>query len=166
MHNCCYEARCTFQAGIGPSCLDRIRCEITFRRQDVWDRGRGTGGFERVRRAGEGQSALVMGEGADSAHGESARASERGLRGVLEAVCRESCLGEDVTLTVVRNGLRVSLGAFLIPPCERVVVDWTIQISEAFVDFHLMSVPKYWKEPELLAGYRGEGDDAMFREWS
>ena len=30
------------------------------------------------------------------------------------------------------------------------------RISEAFVDFHLMSVPKYWEEPELLPGFRGE----------
>ena len=33
---------CTCQPAIGPSCFDRIRCEIAFRRRDVWDRGRGS----------------------------------------------------------------------------------------------------------------------------
>jgi hypothetical protein len=25
-----------------------------------------------------------------------------------------------------------------------------------FVSFHLMSIPKYWEEPELLPGFKGE----------
>ena len=45
---------------------------------------------------------------ADSAHGESARASEQELRRVLETVGGEPCLLEDVTFDVVWNGLRVS----------------------------------------------------------
>jgi len=50
------------QAAVGPPCFAQILREITFRRPDVWDRGRGVGGFERVWHAGEGQSALVIGD--------------------------------------------------------------------------------------------------------
>jgi len=27
------------------------------------------------------------------------------------------------------------------------------KMSEAFLDFHCMSIPKYWEEPELLPGF-------------
>ena len=48
---------------------------------------------------------------------------------------------------VIRNAVYTAIYAFESRKDSR--------ISEVFVDFHLMSIPKYWEEPELLAGFRG-----------
>ena len=50
---------------------------------------------------------------------------------------------------VIRNAVYTAIYAFESRKESR--------ISETFVDFHLMSIPKYWEEPELLTGFRGEG---------
>ena len=32
------------------------------------------------------------------------------------------------------------------------------EMSESFVEFHLLSTPKYWEEPELLKGFKESMD--------
>lgn len=49
---------------------------------------------------------------------------------------------------IIRNAVYTAIYAFESRKNSR--------ISEAFVDFHLMSIPKYWEEPELLPGFKGE----------
>ncbi len=49
---------------------------------------------------------------------------------------------------IIRNAVYTAIYAFESRKNPR--------ISEAFVDFHLMSIPKYWEEPELLPGFKGE----------
>ncbi|MFC1652122.1 hypothetical protein ACFL3F_00235 [Planctomycetota bacterium] len=39
-------------------------------------------------------------------------------------------------------------------------------ISDGFVRFHLMSIPKYWEEPELLGGFQGRGGYPEFTQES
>jgi len=34
------------------------------------------------------------------------------------------------------------------------------EMSENFVEYHLLSIPKYWEEPEFLKGFR-EADDKL-----
>ena len=34
------------------------------------------------------------------------------------------------------------------------------EMSENFVEYHLLSIPKYWEEPELLKGFR-EADEKL-----
>lgn len=54
---------------------------------------------------------------------------------------------------IIRNAVYTAIYAFESRKDSR--------ISEAFVDFHLMSIPKYWEEPELLAGFKGEGPESL-----
>ena len=49
---------------------------------------------------------------------------------------------------IIRNAVYTAIYAFESRKDSR--------ISEAVVDFHLMSISKYWEEPELLPGFRGE----------
>ena len=34
------------------------------------------------------------------------------------------------------------------------------EMSKSFVEFHLLSIPKYWEEPELLKGFK-ESDEKL-----
>jgi len=49
---------------------------------------------------------------------------------------------------IIRNAIYTAIYAYEFRKDSR--------MSEAFVDFHLMAIPKYWEEPELLPGFRGE----------
>ncbi len=72
------------------------------------DRGGGHMTSSEVGVVGEGSQHWSLGKWADSARGASARAGEQALRGGLEAIGRESCFSEDVTIDVAGHGLRIS----------------------------------------------------------
>jgi hypothetical protein len=70
------------------------------------DRGRGASSeFDGLRKGSQHSS---VGKWTDSAHGESARASERGLRSSLETIGGELRFGEHMAFDIGEDGLRLA----------------------------------------------------------
>ena len=100
---------CTCQASVGPPCVDETQCQNADSRGQVWDRGARAGGASGLGALGKGNQGASFSALADSGYSESANASERQLRCVLQAVGGDSCLGERAALDIAGNSFRIPL---------------------------------------------------------